>query len=181
MTASSNNNSTIDESVLGQPYKGAVKMIWKDGQRIQVPDYTLDNAAAIAASSTPNKSEYVYQKTINDILSSEDKARFKNLRTDEEKYDFVRNLIGGTVGGEVHHLWNSEIAAYVNGDKRSLEDVLQDLINRKKVHMTSDGNLFLMSYAIENRMIKFPCKYCSLVSYSEQENRLHTWSHQMRR
>jgi hypothetical protein len=47
-------------------------MVWKDGQRIQVPDYTLDNAAAIAAS-TPNKSEYVYQKTVEDVINSTDK------------------------------------------------------------------------------------------------------------
>ena len=71
-------------------YKGPVKMIWKDGQRIQVPDYELlnDPAASIASTSSPSASSYIYQKTISDVISEEDKTRFKNLRTDEEKYDF---------------------------------------------------------------------------------------------
>ena len=70
---------------------------------------------------------------------------------------------------------------YVHGDKRSLEDVLQDLINRKKVHMTSDGNLFLMSYALQERMIPFACRYCSVVLYSEQERTKHSYLHMQAR
>jgi hypothetical protein len=131
--------------------------------------------------SSPSASSYIYQKTISDVISEEDKTRFKNLRTDEEKYDFIRNLIGRTIDGQIHHLYNSEIAAYVHGDKRSLEDVLQDLIDRKKVHMDLNGNLFLMSWAIQERMIKFPCAYCSTILYSEQARRLHSHSHMTRR
>jgi hypothetical protein len=73
MTSNDTNNSTIDESVIGQPYKGAVKMVWKDGQRIQVPDYTLDNTVASNAANSPPFSPYVYQKTINDIISNENR------------------------------------------------------------------------------------------------------------
>jgi hypothetical protein len=178
-----NNNSTIDESLIGQPYKGPVKMVWNDkGQRIQVPDYSFDGSASNAANSPAFSSpSYVYQKELKDVLSEEDKARFKNLRTDEEKYDFVRGLIGGTVDTQEHHLWNPEIACFVHGERRPLEDVLQDLIDRKKLYMDLNGNLFLMSYAIQERMIKFPCAYCSVVLFSDQERRLHLWSHQMRR
>jgi hypothetical protein len=118
-------------------------------------------------------------KTLKDILTEEDKTRFKNLRTDEEKYDFVRNLIGGTIDNQTeHHLWNSDIAAYVNGDRRPLEDILQDLLNRKILYMDPiTGNLFLMSYAIQEHMIPFPCRYCSRVLYSEKERTNHTQSH----
>jgi hypothetical protein len=71
-TTTSTSTSTMTDDSL---YKGPVKMIWKDGQRIQVPDYgPFDNPSFIAASKKTHE-KYVYQKTLDDILSKEDKAR----------------------------------------------------------------------------------------------------------
>jgi hypothetical protein len=94
MTSNDTNNSTIDKSRLGQPYTGPVKMVWKDGQRVQVPDYTFDNAASIAASITPS-SPYVYQKTVEDVISSTDRFQYDRLKTDADRYAFIRNMITG--------------------------------------------------------------------------------------
>jgi hypothetical protein len=97
-TTNTDNNSTTtmtDDSL----YKGPVKMIWNDkGQRIQVPDYgPFDNpSASIAAASTPNinnNSEYTYKKTVEDVISSTDTFQYDRLKTDKDRYAFIRNMI----------------------------------------------------------------------------------------
>jgi hypothetical protein len=184
MTSNDTNNSTIDKSVIGQPYKGAVKMVWKDGQRIQVPDYTLDNAASIATSSTPS-SPYVYQKTVEDVISSTDRFQYDRLKTDADRYAFIRNMITG-IDSSKYPLFDHEIGGggiYVERDFRSLDTIIQTLVNSKKVYLDSKtSNLYHYKYALDNKLILLNCPHCSkIVDTGPDGLRMHMWSHQQAR
>src|SRR3954452_23745665 len=101
MTTTDNNMMTTatDETL----YRGKTKTIWNDkGQRIQVPDLDSNSIEALASannnnnnSSANSSSPYVYKKTIEDVVSSTDTFRYDRLKSDKDRYAFIRNMITG--------------------------------------------------------------------------------------
>jgi hypothetical protein len=66
------------------------------------------------------------------------------------------------------------IGSYVEGDHRSLKHILKDLIEQRKIWLDpKNGNIFEYGYAIENKLMKFKCAYCSRVLHSEDERAKH--------
>jgi len=118
MTTSNNNSNSIDESKLGQSYMGRTKLICKDGQRIVVPDLEAYSNRFVPTPITNNNNyttikELKYEKTLDQVLSSTDKFQFDRLKTDEQRYAMIKNMI---IGLEQYPLFNSEIGSYVERD-----------------------------------------------------------------
>jgi hypothetical protein len=159
MTPSNNNSNSIDESKLGQSYMGRTKLICKDGQRIVVPDLEAYSNRFVPTPITNNNNyttikELKYEKTLDQVLSSTDKFQFDRLKTDEQRYAMIKNMI---IGLEQYPLFNSEIGSYVERDFRSLDQILRDLIKEHKVFLNpEDGNLYSFQYAIDHKMIEYP-------------------------
>lgn len=113
-----NNSNSIDESKLGQSYMGRTKLICKDGQRIVVPDLEAYSNRFVPTPITNNNNyttikELKYEKTLDQVLSSTDKFQFDRLKTDEQRYAMIKNMI---IGLEQYPLFNSEIGSYVERD-----------------------------------------------------------------
>jgi hypothetical protein len=181
-----NNNSTIDESRLGQIYAGKTKTIWNDkGQRILVPDLDSNSIEALASANSSASSAYVYKKTVEDVISSTDRFQYDRLKTDTDRYAFIRNMITG-IDTSKYPLFDAEIGGggtYVYGDNRSLMTIIQNLVNSKKVYPDSKtGNLYHYKYALDNKLILVNCPHCSKVIDTGPDGlRLHMWSHQQAR
>jgi hypothetical protein len=184
-----NNNSTIDESRLGQIYAGKTKTIWNDkGQRVLVPDLDSNSVEAIASansSAAASSSPYVYKKTVEDIISSTDTFQYDRLKSDADRYAFIRNMITGIDSTGKYPLFDDDIGGggiYVERDFRSLTTIIQTLINNRKIFMDKSGNLYHYEYALDNKLIRMNCPHCSAVIDNGPDGlRLHMWSHQMRR
>jgi hypothetical protein len=168
-----NNNNTnydIDEELIGKPYTGPTKLVWENGIQIRKPD--LDQ------SPPPSNHQFTYQKTLDDIISETDEIQFSNLKTDEEKYDMITGMITGVNERQTDPPFKVSESSYVDGEYRSLKTILRDLIDKRKVWLDpKDGNLYEYGYALQQKMIKFPCMYCSKVLYSEEERTKHAFSH----
>jgi hypothetical protein len=183
-TTNTDNNSTTtmtDDSL----YKGPVKMVWRDGQRIQVPDYDALNDPPASSNATANFSPYVYKKTLEDVITSSDKFQYDRLKTDEERYAFIRNMITG-IDSTNYQLFDWEIGnggTYVERDFRSLDTILQTLVNNKKIFLDSEsGNLYHFKYAVDNNLARMKCNYCSTIINTGPEGLTrHLWSHQQAR
>jgi hypothetical protein len=175
----SSNSSTIDkEQIIGKPYTGPRKLAWVDGQQIMVPDLEA------VAQGTPGalQSSYFVPKTIDDydVISETDEIQFSKLKTDDQKYEMISNMITG-VDKQRNPIFKAS-ERYVDGEYRGLKTILQDLIDQKKIWLNpKDGNLFEMEFALKNRMISFHCRNCSKVLFSETERTRHSYSHMARR
>lgn len=159
MATSNNNSNSIDESKLGQSYMGRTKLICKDGQRIVVPDLEAYSNRFVPTPITNNNNyitikELKYEKTLDQVLSSTDKFQFDRLKTDEQRYATIKNMI---IGLNQYPLFNREIGSYVERDFRSLDQILRNLIKEHKVFLNpEDGNLYSFQYAIDHKMIEYP-------------------------
>jgi hypothetical protein len=178
-----NNNSTIDES--GQIYAGKTKTIWNDkGQRVLVPDLDSNSVEAIASansSAAASSSPYVYKKTVEDVISSTDRFQYDRLKTDTDRYAFIRNMITG-IDSSRYPLFDHEIGGggtYVERDFRALDTIIQNLINSKKVYLDSKtSNLYHFRYALDNKLILMNCPHCSKVVDTGPDGlRMHMYSH----
>lgn len=172
------NNSTPSASSELPRYRGPVKLVWEDGQQVMRPDLEA------IANGTPGalQQSYSVDKNLDDnsVINETDIKQFENLKSDSEKYDMVKGMITGVerVNNPPFH-----IGSYVHGEFRSLKTIIRDLIQEKKIWMDpKSGNLYEYGYAIENKLIKFPCKYCSRVLFSEDERTKHaTHTHMSQR
>jgi hypothetical protein len=88
MNNNNNTNSTIDEELIGKPYKGPTKLVWEDGRQIRKPDLS----STFSTTTTNNIREFKYQKTLQDSVSKSDETRFSQLKDDESKYQFISNM-----------------------------------------------------------------------------------------
>jgi hypothetical protein len=163
------------------------KTIWQNGRQIQVPDYDrLNDPAASSASTSPaSSSPYVYKKTLEDVISSTDKFQYDRLKSDEERYAFIRNMITG-IDSNTYPLYDHEIGGggtYVDRDFRALDTIIQTLINNKKAFLdTKTGNLYRYRYAIDNKLAHVKCNYCSTIIDTGPEGLTrHMWVHQQAR
>ena len=159
----SDNNTANSEFPKTKTYRGPVKLVWEDGQQVMRPD--LEGAA----NGTPGQLQESYSvaKNLDDnsVINETDIKQFESLKSDEEKYNMVKGMITGVerVNNPPFH-----IGSYVHGEFRSIKHILKDLIQQKKIWLDpKSGNIFEYGYAIENKLIKFPCKYCSRVLFSE--------------
>ena len=169
-------NDTSSSSSKSTGYRGPVKLVWEDGRQIMRPDLE-----AIAQGSSGSLQSYFVPKTIDslDVISETDEIQFSKLKTDEEKYDMIKGMITG-VDKERNPIFKAS-ERYVDGEYRSLKTILQDLIDKGKVWLNpKDGNLFEINYAIDRKMIPYPCPNCSRISYSPEEKRRHYFTHQAR-
>ena len=172
-TNANNNNSTAE---FFPTYKGPRKLVWVDGRQVIQPDLE-----AIAQGTPGSLQSYFVPKTIDsyDVISETDEIQFSKLKTDEEKYDMIKGMITGA-DKERNPIFKAS-ERYVDGEYRSLKTILQDLIDKGKVWLNpKDGNLFEINYAIDRKMIPYPCPNCSRISYSPEEKRRHYFTHQAR-
>jgi hypothetical protein len=130
------------------------------------------------AQGKPGKLQESYSignKTLDDVISSSDIEQFESLANDEEKYQFISNMITGEGSNNPNQLFSSR---YVKGDPRSLIQMLEDLLSQRKIYLDpSSGNLYSYEFAIKEHMISFPCRNCSKVLFSEEERTRHSFSH----
>jgi hypothetical protein len=182
MTTTTSNNTTKNDNDTTL-YRGPVKMEWRNGQRVQVIDYdALSDPVAASAVSSPS---YVYKKTLEDVISSTDKFQYDRLKSDTERYAFIRNMITG-IDINKYPLFDHEIGnggTYVERDFRSLDTILQTLVNNKKIFLDSEsGNLYHFKYAVDNNLARMKCNYCSTIINTGPEGLTrHLWSHQQAR
>jgi hypothetical protein len=108
--------TTMNNDDTSSLYRGPRKTVWENGRQIDVPDYTFDNAALNAASSSP----YVYKKTLEDVITSSDKFQYDRLKTDEERYAFIRNMITG-IDSNTYPLYDHDLSSL---SKKRLKTIL---------------------------------------------------------
>jgi hypothetical protein len=167
---SSDNNTANSE--FPKTYRGPTKLVWEDGQQVMRPD---PEAISQGRPGLLQQSYSIGNKTLDDIISSSDIEQFENLTYDEEKYQFISNMITGEGSNSPNQLFSS---CYVKGDPRSLIQMLEDLLSQRKIYLDpSSGNLYSYEFAIKEHMISFPCRNCSKVLFSEQERTRHAFSH----
>jgi hypothetical protein len=174
MSSTNTSNSTAE---FFPTYKGPRKLVWEGGQQVMRPDLE-----AIAQGTPGSLQSYFVPKTIDslDVVSETDEVQFSKLNTDSEKYDMIKGMITGAETKTDPPFKVSD--PFVGGEYRELRTILHDLINKGKVWLNpKDGNLFEYTYAVANRMISFKCQYCSKISYTPEELRLHGFSHQQAR
>jgi hypothetical protein len=176
MNNNNNTNYDIDEEQIGKPYTGPTKLVWENRRQIRRPD--LSSSSTSTPVSGSNNKEFKYQKSLDEIISDVDKKRFEKLPNDEDRYQFICNMI--TTGEENNNPNQLFPSRYIKGDPRSLVQILEDLIEQKKIYFDSfnSGNLFSYDFAIREKMISFKCRSCSKVLFSEQGHRIHQFSHQ---
>jgi hypothetical protein len=179
MTTTTSTTNNDNETL----YRGKTKTIWNDkGQRIQVPDLDSNSIEALAsANSSASSSPYVYQKTVEDVINSTDKFQYDRLKTDTERYAFIRNMITG-INSNTYPLYDHEIGGggtYVERDFRSLDTIIQTLVNNKKVFLdTESGNLYHYKYAVDNNLARVKCAHCSTVVGTGPDGLIkHMWLH----
>jgi hypothetical protein len=170
----SNDNNITDSDFTGIP-KIRTKVVWEDGRQIRKPDLS----STFSTTSTNNIREFKYQKTLNEVISDSDKTRFSKLQNDEEKYQFISNMI--TTGGEGNNNNSPNLLfpnRFVRGEFRSLDTILENLIEQKRIWLDpQNGNLYSYEFAIKEHMIPFPCRNCSKVLFSENERSKHSLTH----
>jgi hypothetical protein len=156
-----NSNSTASSLTEYPRYRGPTKLVWEHGLQIRKPDLSL----LPTTNSGRAGKEFEYQKTLQDSISKSDETRFSQLKDDESKYQFISNMITGEGSNSLGLLFPIR---YVHGDPRSLIQILEDLIEQKKIWLNpQNGNLYSYECAIKERMISFPCRNCSKVLFSE--------------
>jgi hypothetical protein len=88
-----NNSSTIDEELIGKPYKGPIKLVWVDGRQIMQPD--LEALSQGSPGYLQQQQTYFVSKTLDDVVSETDEKQFENLKSDSDKYLMITNMISG--------------------------------------------------------------------------------------
>jgi hypothetical protein len=173
---SSDNTAAANSELPNKTYRGPVKLVWEDGDQVLRPDLEA------AANGTPGAfelSSYSVAKNLDDnsVISETDIKQFESLKSDEAKYNMVKGMITGVerVNNPPFH-----IGSYVDGEYRSLKTILKDLVQQKKIWLDpKTGNLFEYGWAIENKLIKFKCMYCSQVLFSDDMKTKHEVSTHM--
>ena len=90
-------NNTTNEQ---KPYTGPVRYEWRDGREILVPAIEAPHSSRWTPQAIDKRTGrpiadgeavggrtpvYTYKKSLSEVLSQEDKTRFEELSTDEEK------------------------------------------------------------------------------------------------
>jgi hypothetical protein len=179
-TTTNTDNKTTTTTADDSLFRGRTKTIWNDkGQRILVPDLDSNSVEAIAAANSV--SPYVYRKTVEDVISSTDRFQYDRLKTDADRYAFIRNMITG-INSNTYSLYDHEIGGggtYVERDFRSLDTIIQTLVNNKKVFLdTESDNLYHYKYAVDNNLARVKCAHCSTVVGTGPDGLIkHMWLH----
>jgi hypothetical protein len=174
---SNNNDNNISSSNTRNEYRGPVKLSWVDGRQIMRPDLE-----SVSSGSHGALQSYFVGKTLDDVISETDETQFSKLKDDIARYQMVMNMITGveTKTNPPFRVTDGD-GGYVHGEYRDLRTILIDLIEKKKIWLDpTSGNIFEYNYAIREKLIKFPCRNCSKVLYSEEERTRHSYSHMAR-
>jgi hypothetical protein len=164
MSNNTNSNSTIDEEIIGKPYMGPTKVVWKDGQKIAVPDLE-----SLSSPFSPNAVVHNDQQDNNNTNNNNKPAESYLISSDkDEVHNF--QFLGEAGDNNNYEIWRCS-KYHTMGE-----------IKNKEYHdnILWKGEFNDIKHNNKPYSGKFHCNYCSKSFFTDKERITHSYSHMTR-